>query len=277
MVQVMNGVRYPSGLRDAAIRLYLEEEISAADVARRLGLGRHTVKDWLRARGLARSMSEAAALSVRRKPRGVRGTRIEWRSTKTGRIEIADSTYEAARMDQLDDDNEVLDWWRCHDRIPYTTSGNKTRFYVPDLSILLRSGQRVVEEVKPARFVKRGSNPAKFAAAQRHYERQGINYRIVTEAEIGSTDRQIYERYRPDAEQAAKRHAEKVRASRARREASETPEQRRARLDHLAAKRRRLNAARRAVETIEQAETRRAKHRAAYARRQAALASATTY
>lgn len=57
---------YSSALKQRAITMYVEEKISARDVADRLDLKSFTVKDWLTRAGVMRTMSEAAIIRCSR-------------------------------------------------------------------------------------------------------------------------------------------------------------------------------------------------------------------
>lgn len=225
--------RYPVRLRNKALRLYASGQ-SAADVAARLGLKRETVKQWLRTFGCARSMSEAAALSVARRPRGLRGHKIYWQSPKASDIQIADSRFEAQRMRQLDQDPRVARWQRCRDRICYVDHDGRSRIYVPDLAILCHDAERIVEEIKPMRFVTAGE--AKWIAAAQFYERYGVRFRLVTEHTLGPIAHDLDP---PEVREAHKARCYRLRQKReAHQRETETPEARRQRLSILAARKR---------------------------------------
>lgn len=102
-------------------------------------------------------------------------------STATKGATQVDSTFEAARLLQLQDDPSVKSVSRCRTRIKYSDAGID-RHYTPDFSVCFVDGSIVIEEVKPDRYVSSPINLAKFAAAIARY---GSLFKVVTEAEIG--------------------------------------------------------------------------------------------
>lgn len=179
---------YSDEIRQEAIRLYTDERKSAAEVARRLGLKTHTVKEWVAAAGVVRGMSEAAANSIANGgKRGRSNSHYLWHSEKTGEWNVAHSTFEGARMKQLDEDAEVSYWSACRDRIPYIDpiTGAK-RHYVPDLYVELSDGSIRVEEIKPDRLIDAPANKAKAEAARAFYAKSGVSYLFITESGIGA-------------------------------------------------------------------------------------------
>ena len=75
----------------------------------------------------------------------IRGSYV---SKKTGASERYDSSYELRRFMALDASPLVESWTKKHGiRIPYMERG-KWRRYVPDILVVLRSGERILEEVK---------------------------------------------------------------------------------------------------------------------------------
>ena len=71
-----------------------------------------------------------------------------YRSTKTGRVERYDSSYELRRFKFLDSLPHVLSWTKAHGiRIRYK-NGRKWRSYIPDILVVLDSGSRHLEECK---------------------------------------------------------------------------------------------------------------------------------
>lgn len=191
--------RYSAETRLEALRRYADGA-SCAAVARDMGLKTFTVKEWAAAAGIIRTMSEAASLSVSTRPRGYRAGKFLIPNRTTGRDEIADSSYEAARMVALDADPSIAFWSRARDRIPYTVDGRR-RTYNPDILIRTRSGETIVEEIKPTRFLDRPGNAEKFAAAREFYAQAGIAFVIRTEADIDFTVLEHVDAYRATAEQ----------------------------------------------------------------------------
>lgn len=233
--------RYSAAMKAEAIRLYVDERMSSERVAKRLGLKVFTVKEWVSAAGVIRSMSEAAALAIARgKKRGRSLSHHLWHSAKTGAWHMADSTYEVVRMRQLDEDPKVLSWDLCRRRIQYIHPiSGAIKHYVPDIEIVGSDGVIRVEEIKPSCFVSDPVNLAKADAAQAYFSGFGIRYSIVTEQDIGVDQIAAYaptgfqaftEDVKNERERLTRRNALE------RRLAAETPEQRRIRLDRDAEK-----------------------------------------
>lgn len=224
-----NRTVYPDHVRRQAIDLYLGEQISAAAVAERMGLKSFTVKEWLSKAGVIRSMSEAAALSVATGRSRVRASsRLWYESTKTGEQCFAESSLEFLRMQQLDADDLVATWSRCSHRIEYVSPDGKARRYVPDLIVTSVSGATRIEEVKPSALVDTPLNQAKFAACRAFCEAQGWTFLIVTEGDVG------YARALAPSSMTKQERRRRENEKRRQRWASETPEQRAARLKHNA-------------------------------------------
>lgn len=170
-----------------ALSLYIENELSAEQVAKKMKLKTHTVKQWLRDRGLFRTMSEAACLHISGgggQPQ-VRGSKLWYVKEGCGSKIRADSSYEYIRMQQLDSDEDVLQWERCVDAIQYTDPFGKLKTYNPDFKVLRKSKGWVVEEVKPKALVRKKINQLKAFAASVYYKNQAIEYVFITEDEIG--------------------------------------------------------------------------------------------
>lgn len=214
-------------------------------------------------------MSEAAALSITRKPRGHRGIRYTWRC-RDGRDEIAESSYEVQRMRQLD--AAGLDWTRCRDRIPYVSASGRLRHYIPDLRVVMPDGTIRVEEIKPDRFVSRLDNPEKFSAASTHYAAAGISFVVITECDLAGTDRALVDRARPDADERKARSTHRRRERIAHQRSLETQAEKDARRFAWAEKARRLRDARQPL-TQQEREKRNAQARQNRAKR---LARETT-
>ncbi len=239
---------YPDHVRREAIRLYVDERMSAKSVGLSVSVPVFTVKAWVKEAGVVRSQSEAAALAISRgHKRGRSRVHIPWHSTKTGQWHMADSTYEAVRMGQLDANPDVLNWGLCKHRIPYFHPFQKThRSYIPDLEIQYANGTFCVEEIKPSNFVTDPVNEAKFAAASAYFGGLGIRFAVVTEEQIGADEIKQFKRegYASLSGVDLKQHEKKMRvAARARRLAKETPEEREARLKKDAEKSRAYRAA----------------------------------
>lgn len=133
-----------------------------------------------------RSRSGSSALRANRKPGGSpqNGRYSVFQSKKNGKWIPASSTYEYVRMQQLEDDPNVIKFDRCLDRIQYVLGG-RTRHYTPDITIVYSEGRDVVEEIKPKDLAGRCEVVAKAKAAALFYAGRDIDYRLVTEDEIG--------------------------------------------------------------------------------------------
>ena len=137
--------RYDEATRREVVRLYVEEELSALQVGRKLNLEPFTVKMWVNDAGVGRSMSEAAALSIskhgQRDTSRYRTRRRYYTSTTTGMVVVVASTYELLRAQQLDANRAICFWDNCWDRIPYIDDSGKQRHYVPDFSVAFGDGR----------------------------------------------------------------------------------------------------------------------------------------
>lgn len=161
--------------------------LSTVDLGKKYGIAPATVCRILRDCGQPlRTLSESAALRAGKATCGglLRGRKLVFHSRKMGCWIPAASTYEYVRLQQLEDDDDVLWFGRCTDRIQYTLNG-KAHHYTPDIVVKRSSSGTSVEEVKPAELVSRQENQAKAKAATGFYHQRGINYQIVTQAEIG--------------------------------------------------------------------------------------------
>ncbi len=178
--------KLPDAMRQQAISLYVDALQTIPEVAAVLGRGTTTVARWLKAAKATRPMGAAFALAAQKgRKKWGRGQNIPWQSAKTGRWEFADSRWEAVRMQQLDTDATVRTWTRLAERIPYVAKNGKPRFYAPDFLVEYVDSHRVVEEVKPLAFAKNPDTLVKAAAALQALQAVGIEYRIVTEDDIG--------------------------------------------------------------------------------------------
>lgn len=187
------GVEKPAALkgisqayRDEAVRLYTDEKMSTPEIARRLNISEPTASHYVGAAGVIRSPSERSALGVQKRRDtgqrvGPQGISAPWYSEKTGMWGFADSSYEVVRMSQLDNDPDVKTWKRNAPTVIYNTD----KRYVPDFLIEMTDGKKIVEEVKPRWLLHDKKVQAKAEAARKFFGAQGIDYRIVTEREIG--------------------------------------------------------------------------------------------
>lgn len=163
------------------------EQIST--IAKKVGVHISTVQSVTHRKGIRRSRSDAQAIRAIRDPSigKMWGRSCAFHSKKNERWFPASSAYEYARMIQLDEDDKVLSWQRCPDRIPYFIDG-KRRIYNPDLEVLISDGSIVIEEIKPSCQVNSERNKAKFAAAKEFYAMTEKNFVVVTEDFFGIKD-----------------------------------------------------------------------------------------
>lgn len=155
-------------------------------IASQIGVHPTTVSRVAKRIGVIRTRSEGQAVRAAREAVGWGriGKKGAVQSTKTGVWHPCDSAYEYARMHQLDGDPMVSHWKRCDRRIPYEHDG-LSLLYVPDLEVTMADGSVRVEEIKPAKFLGRGKNPAKFNAAAQFLSKIGVSFLVVTEETIG--------------------------------------------------------------------------------------------
>lgn len=102
--------------------------------------------------------------------------RGKYTSTKTGNVERYHSSYEHVRMQELDQDENVLSWTKRHGiRITYRTHDQQQKNYVPDFLIKNGDGSVVLEEVK-GRIIDILEHEAKVVAAHAFCEHEGMTY-----------------------------------------------------------------------------------------------------
>lgn len=198
-------------VHDDVVNLYLAGE-KLALIAVKHGINPTTVSRIAVAAGVGRTKSESQAVRATREAVGFErfGKKGAVQSKKNGKWFAADSSYEFVRMHQHDDDVEVIDWGRCEDRIQHRFGG-ACLFYVPDLRVVRSDGRIIIEEIKPSKMVLQAKNVAKFAAAIAFYGPIGIQFKVVTENEIGWSNIRSFDGVAlygvPDEERAAKRRA----------------------------------------------------------------------
>lgn len=195
--------------RSYLLELYAEG-CAIKEISARVGVNVVTVARVAKEAGIVRSRSEAQAVRAQREGAvgaSSRGKKAAFQSVKAGGWVAADSAYEYARMIQLEEDPDVAAWCRCADKIPYTYGGVE-RLYVPDFCVV-RSDGAFIEEVKPLKFVGSAVNLAKFSAAEAHYSKVGVAFKVVTEKDIGRSNIERYDgvpiSLTPDAERNRKR------------------------------------------------------------------------
>lgn len=104
--------------------------------------------------------------------------------------------------------------------VPY----GEHRRYQPDFRIEYTDGRVVIEEVKPFAYLSKETNVAKFAAARMFLAPKGIEFRVITEREIGFSaikKARVFGLAGPSEEERAARKRETDQAYRARNRARE--------------------------------------------------------
>jgi transposase len=163
-----------------ALELY-KAGYTTTEAAKAVGVGNSAVGRWAKEASIPmRTLSEAQALRAamgKVRHNGIKSVV----TTKWGPIR-AESVYEAARLRELEMDDDVVHVARSVERIPW----GEGRHYNPDLAIRLSSGCVRIEEVKPQFRAADASVLAKAKAARSHFSKQGIDYTVVTEKDIYS-------------------------------------------------------------------------------------------
>lgn len=104
-------------------------------------------------------------------------------STKLGRMVAWESLLERDAILLIEFSPGVLSYQEQPALVQYT-DGYRIRDYFPDFELELANGKRVHVEVKSAHQLAKPEFAAKYTAIAEHYSRKGLDYRIVTEAEI---------------------------------------------------------------------------------------------
>jgi hypothetical protein len=113
----------------------------------------------------------------------MRSIRGNYTSTKTGRSETYDSSYELRRFIFLDGCKRIKSWTKRHKiRIKYL-SGKKRRTYIPDILVEMTDGSKVLEEVKGHVFDRRNF-VKKNIAARGYCLIKGMKFRIIFEKDL---------------------------------------------------------------------------------------------
>jgi len=160
------------------IELYKQGK-NTTEISKELNLVKSSVARWVKDAGIMRSNSEAQAILAELGKTNVMGVRSKV-STKFGVI-TADSTYEAIRIKQLEINPDIVSIKRAT-RIPF----GENKHYVPDLEIKYKDGSTVIEEIKPNYKINDEKVLAKQKTAQDFYKDKDIDYRIITENDIGN-------------------------------------------------------------------------------------------
>lgn len=184
-LQRLPGWPHKNGLscedKEKIVRLYQAGE-KITEIAPIIGCGTSTVHRVVQEAGVSRPYGERKAMFCAANPVGTHGRKATIKSPKSGGYIRVDSTYEAARVLQLEADADVVSIGRCLERVKYFDNG-KERFYSPDLTVRYVSGDSVVEEIKPFKFAETKTNIAKFDAARRVLN---CRFVVVTEKDIGA-------------------------------------------------------------------------------------------
>lgn len=173
-----------SGTKEYAIQLYATG-MSSRKVAENVDVDHGTVLNWVRDAEIARSMSTAAVLRIANEgSRNSRGIRSFFISDKTNQSIRTDSLLELARLIQLNGDTNVKAISRASEKIPY----GENKHYIADLKVYYYNDTIAIEEVKPAYCLLDESVLRKERAAIQFYTSVNIQYRIITEYEIGQSN-----------------------------------------------------------------------------------------
>lgn len=105
-------------------------------------------------------------------------------STKMGRMIAFESLLERDFIYLLDYDPDV-EWFEEQPLSIEYVHETKLLRYTPDFH-LLECGQHVLVECKPERFVETEENRRKFAVAREWGERQGWEFRVITDQQVRS-------------------------------------------------------------------------------------------
>lgn len=163
-----------------------QDGVFITEIARRTGFGTTTIFRWAQEAGVLKSFSERLAGSVGRQfGREIVGKKGVFHTVKGGAWIHTDSTYEFARLEQIESMPGILVIDRCRDRIEYHFDGVR-RTYTPDFRLEFDDGRVVIEEIKPERYLPDLKVTAKIEAAQVYYRARGIVFRVVVEKDIGA-------------------------------------------------------------------------------------------
>lgn len=86
----------------------------------------------------------------------------------------------------LDSDDNVVKWEYEPFRLPYLFEG-RTRNYVPDFLITMKSGEKILIEVKPSLLTETPTNIAKQVAANEWCKLNNVSFQTVTESTLSQT------------------------------------------------------------------------------------------
>lgn len=162
-----------------------QDGANITDIRKRLGVPCSTMFRWLVELGINRPLSKTKALQCAKKPGGFihRGLHSVF-SGRVSKYIPVDSSYELARLMQLEADDSVVSVDRCADAIPYEWRG-KTCHFNPDFVVTYSCGRKEIEEVKPERFLSDRKTKCKIQAGESHYLALGIPFVVRVESDIG--------------------------------------------------------------------------------------------
>lgn len=184
--------RYAHNKVDEHIRKKIVDEYAngknICELSEEYGYGTTTIARWVNQCGKMRNLSDAFTLSFLKKRKYFHGTTLPYFSKKSNTWFFADSLWEAVRMEQIENDNNVCEWKRCDERIPYKDKDGKNHYYIPDLKIIYNDGKIIVEEIKPLSMINSEINLLKFQSAKEYFKNKNIEFIIVTEKEIGENN-----------------------------------------------------------------------------------------
>jgi transposase-like protein len=171
--------------KSTVIEMYMDAT-PIRDICSRVGVSKSSIYKITRDSGIQRGRSEAMAVRAEREAMSgfYRGRTGFFQSIKNNKFIQSSSSYESARMRQLDSDHDVVYWGRCKDKIPYSFDG-KTSIYVPDFEVVRHDGSIFIEEIKPDNFIEDSRNLAKFNAARKFYQGIGKTFVVISEGDIG--------------------------------------------------------------------------------------------
>ena len=172
----VSGIIIDDALKQKANDLYLNEKLNCHEISRILKVNRATINAWIKVK---RSQSEIQTLIILKNGQPITKGKRGFIKTQFGEIFFG-SSWEEDRIKQHLSDDEVVFISRCKECIPYILD-NKTHRYIPDLYIEYRTGEKIVEEIKPFALLDKFNNSYKIDAAKDFYKNTDIIYRIITE------------------------------------------------------------------------------------------------
>lgn len=202
------------GQRKDAVTYYMNKE-SPESIARIMGFSSQAIRNSLIGSGVKlRNQSESSSLRLQKYGPSFKANKIPFQSEKNSKWLIADSTFEIARFIELENNINVKAYTKNIKPIPYD---NGARNYSPDILVTYKDGTKVVEEIKSswqltyankmldlsiggieipeiAKLMNVSESLVtgflrmlrKIDAAISHYEKLGIDYKIITEEEISA-------------------------------------------------------------------------------------------